>query len=62
MKLKTGIKCWFILLVLVSKGVIKLRITHSINTLFLEGLPDLLMLGDFNEGPLLHTIRERFSK
>lgn len=28
----------------------------------IEGLPDLLMLGDFNEGPLLHTVRERYSK
>jgi hypothetical protein len=28
----------------------------------IDGLPDLLMLGDFNEGPLLHTVRERYNK
>ena len=28
----------------------------------LDGVSDLLMLGDFNEGALLHTIRERHSR
>eukprot|EP00347_Sterkiella_histriomuscorum_P007684 403347970 len=28
----------------------------------LEGVSDLLMLGDFNEGALLHTIRQRFKQ
>lgn len=61
MKSKTKTKLLFTLHVLVSYSFIKLRkFTHKCK--ILEGLPDLLMLGDFNEGPLLHTVRERFNK
>ncbi len=28
----------------------------------IEGVPDLLSLGEFNEGALLHTVRERHKK
>ena len=35
---------------------------HLLNCFYIEGVNDLLSLGDFNEGALLHTIRKRHTK
>jgi hypothetical protein len=42
-------------------SILYLRNAHNLNY-FIEGVPDLLSLGDFNEGALLHTIRVRHGR
>ena len=40
----------------------KCGINNKVFLLYIDGVNDLLSLGDFNEGALLHTIRERHSR